>query len=177
MDISATLEPKSDQLDATDLSTSGPRTFTVSGVSKGSAEQPVNVTLAEFPRVWRPGKSMRRVLAKLWGTDASKWTGRRLTLFCDDSVMFGGEPVGGIRISHMSDINGAQKVPLIVTRGRSQMYSVQPLTDPAPAPTVTPEQIAACDDLDTLREWWGNASPELQQVIEARVADVKAVQS
>ena len=54
MDISDTLAPNSDQLDAVDL-IGGPRTFTITKVSKGNAEQPVNVHLAEFPRVWRPG--------------------------------------------------------------------------------------------------------------------------
>ena len=70
MDISDTLAPTSDQLDAVDL-LGGPQTFTVSGVSRGSAEQPVNIDLAEFPRPWRPGKSMRRVLVACWGPDAS----------------------------------------------------------------------------------------------------------
>ena len=62
MDITATLAPKSDQLDAIDL-VGGPRIFTVTDVTAGNPEQPVNVHLAEFDRVWRPGKSMRRVLA------------------------------------------------------------------------------------------------------------------
>jgi hypothetical protein len=61
-DISDTLAPTSDQLDAVDL-LGGPRTFTVAKVTKGNPEQPVQIHLAEFPRVWRPGKSMRRVLA------------------------------------------------------------------------------------------------------------------
>ena len=69
MDITETLAPTSDQLDAVDL-LGGPRTFTIAGVKAGNEEQPVQVTLAEFPRVWRPGKSMRRVLAAAWGTDA-----------------------------------------------------------------------------------------------------------
>lgn len=174
MDISETLAPSSDQLDAVDLSASGPRTFTVQDVSKGSAEQPVNVKLADFPRVWRPSKSMRRILGKLWGTDASTWRGKRLTLFCDDTVMFGGEAVGGIRISHMSDIKGVQTVPLIVTRGRSKGYKVQPLTEPAPNPGPTLEDVKACDDLAVLKAMWQQSGPTLRQAIETRVAEIKA---
>jgi len=174
MNIADTLAPTSDQLDAVDLSASGPRTFTVQDVSKGSPDQPVNVRLAEFDRVWRPGKSMRRVLGKLWGTDASTWRGRRLTLFCDDTVMFGGEAVGGIRISHMSDITGVQTVPLIVTRGRSKGYKVLPLTEAAPTPGPTAQDVAACDDLGALKTMWQQSGPAMRQTIEERVAEIKA---
>jgi hypothetical protein len=131
MDLSETIAPTSDQLDAVDL-LGGPRTFTIEKVSAGNAEQPVNIKLAEFPRVWRPGKSMRRVLVACWGPDASTYVGRRVTLFCDTSVRFGGQEVGGTRISHLSHIEKSQKVALLVTRGKSAMYVVQPLVE-APA--------------------------------------------
>lgn len=133
MDITDTLAPKSDQLDAVDL-LGGPMTFTIERVTKGSSEeQPVQVHLAEFPRVWRPGKSMRRVLAAAWTPHASEWTGRRVTLYCDTTVKFGGIEVGGIRISHLSDIDGPKKVPLLITKGKSAMFMVQPLKDAAPS--------------------------------------------
>ena len=148
MDITSTLVPKSDQLDAVDL-LSGPQTFTIDKVGKNaSPDQPVNVHLVEFPRVWRPGKSMRRVLAACWGADASQWTGRRVTLYCDTRVKFGGEEVGGTRISHLSHIDKAMKVPLIVTRGKSQVYTVQPLVEKlTPKPTTKAKSVA---DLDAI---------------------------
>jgi len=132
-DISETLAPNSDQLDAIDL-VSGPRTFTIGGVSRGNAEQPVQIQLTDFPRVWRPSKSMRRVLAACWGTDASTWAGRRVTLYCDPDVMFGKDKVGGTRISHLSHIDKPKSIPLLVSRGKSQTFRVQPLPDAAPAP-------------------------------------------
>lgn len=141
LDISDTLAPNSDQLDAVDL-LGGPRTFTIEKVSRGNAEQPVNVHLAEFPRVWRPGKSMRRVLASCWGTDASVWVGRRVTLYCDGAVEFGGKAVGGTRISHLSHLDRPRKIPLLVTRGRSATFTVQPLTD-TPAAPVPAEPVDA----------------------------------
>src|SRR5688500_9565227 len=128
MDISDTLAPNSDQLDAIDL-VSGPRTFTVAKVRKGNAEQPVNVHLAELPRVWRPGKSMSRVLAACGGTDAAQWAGRRVTLYCDESVRFGNDVVGGTRISHLSHIDKPKSVPLLVSRGKSATFRVQPLAN------------------------------------------------
>lgn len=137
MDLTDTIQPNSDQLDAVDL-LGGPRTFTITKVSEGNAEQPVNIQLAEFPRVWRPGKSMRRVLVACWGKDASAYVGRRLTLFCDPSVKFGGEAVGGTRISHLSHLDKPKSIPLLVTRGKSAMFKVQPLVEQAPRPAVAP---------------------------------------
>lgn len=176
MDITETLAPKSDQLDAVDL-LGGPRTFTIESVSKGNAEQPVNVKLAEFPRVWRPGKSMRRVLAAAWGRHADEWAGKRLTLFCDPTVKFGGEEVGGTRISHMSHIDGVKKIPLIVARGKSATYTVQPLTEaPAPAADITADEVAACADLASLKALWdrSNKSDAASALIGARKAELEA---
>ena len=138
MDITDTLAPTSDQLDAVDL-VGGPRIFTVERVSKGNPEQPVNVHLAEFDRVWRPGKSMRRVLAAAWGPDASTWTGRKVELYCDPAVMFGGQAVGGTRISRMSHIDKALKVPLLIKRGKSAIFTVQPLPADAATQERTPD--------------------------------------
>ena len=155
MDLTDTLAPTSDQLDAVDL-LGGPRTFTITRVERNNGDQPVNIHLAEFPRVWRPGKSMRRVLAAAWGTDATQYAGRRVTLYCDPNVKFGGETVGGTRISHLSDIPKPLAIPLLVTRGKSATFRVQPLPD------LTP--------VERLRAEWQTADPERRKVIEAEVA-------
>lgn len=174
MDISETLAPASDQLDAIDLATSGPQTFTVVDVSKGNAEQPVQIRLAEFPRVWRPSKGMRRVLAHCWGTDASKWSGRRVRLFCDPDVMFGKDKTGGTRISHLSDIDGPQQVPMLVSRGKASTYTVEPLVeDAAPSAAEWEAKIAASDSIPELRQWWQIATPANRKRIEARVKQLE----
>jgi hypothetical protein len=171
MNIEDTLAPTSDQLDAVDL-LGGPRTFTISDVSRGNAEQPVNVHLAEFPRVWRPGKSMRRVLAACWGPEASEWVGRRVTLYCDEKVTFGNDVVGGTRISHLSHLDKAKKIPLLVKRGKSATFTVQPLTEEAAPPEPTAEEVAACTDVDELKAMWKRSGKERREQIEARVADL-----
>ncbi len=136
MDMSASIAPKSDQLDAIEL-VAGPRTFTIEKVEKNNAEQPWNFHLAEFPRPWRPGKSMLRVMAAAWGLDGNKYAGHRVTLYCDSTVQFGNDTVGGTRISHMSGISKPLKVPLLIKRGKSAIFTVQPLPDAAPtAPTA-----------------------------------------
>lgn len=160
LDITESLTPKSDQLDAVDL-LAGPRTFTIEKVSKGNPDQPFNFHLAEFPRVWRPGKSMRRVIATAWGTKTSAYIGQRVTLYCDGSVKFGGEAVGGTRISHMTGIDKPLKVPLIVTKGKSAVFTVQPLKEapkPAqPARDWTAEANKLTGQTDALRALWIDA--------------------
>lgn len=178
MDITETLAPTSDQLDAVDL-LGGPRIFTVTETSRGNAEQPVNVHLAEFPRVWRPGKSMRRVLAACWGTDSKQWTGRKVELYCDPDVMFGKDKVGGTRISRLSHIDGPKRIPLLVSRGKAASFTVQPLPVDA-APSVDWRAlIDAATTPDECRGIWSQAAEagaltdELKAAITARVDSLK----
>ena len=142
MDMTNTIVPDSSQINAEDLLT-GPRTFTITGVSAGNAEQPVNIALAEVPdRVYRPSKSMRRVLVAAWGADSSAYIGRRMTLYREPTIRFGKDEVGGLRLSHLSDITGPLKIALTVSRGKRDPFVVQPLADTAPTiPTATPEQL------------------------------------
>jgi hypothetical protein len=133
MDMTDTIIPRSDQLNAEDLLT-GPRTFTITEVKKGSAEQPVDIHLAEFPgRPFKPSKTVRRILVSAWGPDAATYAGRRMTLYRDPAVRFGGMDVGGIRVSHLSHIPKALTLVLAVSKGKRAPYVVQPLAD-APAP-------------------------------------------
>jgi hypothetical protein len=171
-DITDTLAPNSDQLDAIDLHHSGPRTFTVERVVVNKSDQPVNVHLVEFPRVWRPSKNMRRVLAECWGVDSASWTGGRITLYADMAVKFGNETPGGTRISHISGIDRALKVPIILTRGKTALYPVQPLVEqPSPA-APTADQIATATR-EQVSEWWG-AHPNLRPQLAARAEELKA---
>jgi len=158
MDMSESIAPKSDQLDAIEL-VAGPRTFTIEKVSKNNAEQPWNFHLAEFPRPWRPGKSMLRVMAAAWGLDGNKYIGHRVTLYCDPTVQFGNDTVGGTRISHMTGIDKPLKVPLLVKRGKSAVFTVQPLKEAPPAPTRDwlAEASQAGGDVDLLRALYGAA--------------------
>jgi hypothetical protein len=142
MDLTDTIAPKSDQLNADDLM-SGPRTFTISEVSAGSSEQPVDVHLVEFPkgRPWRPSKSMRRIMVMAWGPEASAYAGRRLTLYRDPEITFGPEKVGGVRISHMSHIDKRMTVALTVKRGSRKPFVVEPLPDAAPPSPVVSDEV------------------------------------
>ena len=138
MDITATLAPKSDQLNTDDL-IAGPRTITIAKVAAGSTEQPVAVSFdGDGGKPWYPCKSMRRVLVAAWGADASQYVGRRVTLFRDPTVTYGGIQVGGIRISHLSELDGPLSIALTVTRQKRAPYKVLPLPAAAPARAAAP---------------------------------------
>lgn len=180
MDLTETIAPKSDQINAEDLLT-GPRTFTVERVTAGSPEQPVNIHLVELPgRPYRPSKSMRRVLVTAWGKEAETYAGRRLTLYRDPEVTFGRDKVGGIKISHLSHIDQRLSLALTVTRGKRAAHTVDPLPDTPPTPTEpTPDEVAACTNVDQLKEMWRISTPngERRAQIEARVAELNAAEA
>lgn len=175
MDLSQTIAPTSDQLNSDDL-IPGPRTVTIVEVRAGNAEQPVEIHTEEFPgRPFKPSKTVRRVLVAAWGKDSAAYIGRRMTLFRDPTVKWGGEAVGGIRVSHLSHIDKRLSIALTVTRGRRAPHVIEPLTEAAPEPAgPTAQDVAAATQVDTLRSWWKAADPDLKARIEARVAELEA---
>jgi hypothetical protein len=132
MDLTQSIVPRSDQLNADDLMT-GPLTVTITDVRAGNDEQPVNVVTQEFGpgRPFKPSKSMRRVMVAAWGPDSSAYVGRRMTIYRDSTIRFGKDEVGGIRISHMSHLKDGKRltVALTVTRGKRAPFTVQPLIE------------------------------------------------
>lgn len=147
MDLSHTIAPKSDQLNADDL-IAGDMTISVTDIkASDSPDQPVTINYdGDSGRPYKPCKSMRRVLIQAWGPNGKDWIGKSMTLYRDENVKFGGQAVGGIRISHLSHIDKDMNFMLTVTRARRAAYSVKrlvvqqkdpvktPLPDPYPAP-------------------------------------------
>lgn len=126
-DMSVVIQPKSDQVNADDF-IGGPRTFTIEAVHiNPDADQPVQIQLVGEKRVWRPCKSMSRVLVAGWGPDAKTYTGRSVTLYRDPKVKWGGMEVGGIRISHMTHIERDMMIQLTATKGKRAPHVVKPL--------------------------------------------------
>lgn len=176
MDLTKPAAPRSDQLNADDL-ISGPQTLTIDRVVEGSDEQPVAIHLAETPgRPWKPSKGMLRVLIAAWGADTDTWTGtRRVTLFRNPEVRFGGSEVGGIQISAMSHIDKPIHLALTVKRGVKKPYKVEPLREVAKPADPTPAEIAALSDVGALRELWSQVSDEqIKALIVARVNELRA---
>lgn len=162
MDLTQSIEPRSDQINADDLIAS-PATYTIREVIGGKAESPFDFLLVETDRAYRPSKTMRRVIVNAWGPEAANYAGRRLTLYREPSIQFGGARVGGIRISHMSDIDGPLEVMAQVTRGKREKFIVQPLGE-----------LTNADRVASLRAEWKSADPDRRKVIEAEVAALSA---
>ena len=187
MDISDTLTPRSDQLNAEDLLT-GPRVFTVEKVTKGSAEQPVEIHLVGLPgRPFKPSKTVRRLLVAAWGSEASAYAGRRMMLYRDPAVRFGGQDVGGIRVSALSDIKERITLALTVTRGKRAPFVVEPLADEpdgisADDAAEYENQIALVDTLDDLKALYeqlksvelGSHRAALTAAVTARKAEIES---
>lgn len=125
-----TIVPKSDQTNADDLIGGRTMTITITNVSIKMDEQPVTIHFdGDNGKPYKPGKSMRRVLVNVWGPDAKAYIGRKLTLYRDDSVKFGGMDVGGLRISHMSGITEPVTMALTATKAQRRPFTVNPLVE------------------------------------------------
>lgn len=138
MKISA--EPRSDQWNGDDFINGKAKVFTIADVKHGKAEQKYDIVLAEGEgRVWRPPLTVLRILMDAWGDESDEWVGRRVALYRESSVTFGKEKVGGIRISHMSDLPDGKPFEhnSTVTRGRKRNLVIKPLPD-APATAILP---------------------------------------
>ena len=83
-----------------------------------------------------------------WGADGQKYVGRSMTLYRDDKVTFGGIAVGGIRISHVSDITSPVTMALTATKQIRKPYTVHPMVA-APSPYL-PDWIADIESVTTL---------------------------
>lgn len=123
-----TATPKSDQLNADDLINTT-KIIRITGVKRGtSKEQPISIEYENMQgRPFKPCKSMRRVLIAAYGEDGREWVGKSIKLYTDDNVKFGGVKVGGIRISHLSDIDKTMSIMLSVSKGRREPVTVSKL--------------------------------------------------
>jgi hypothetical protein len=148
--MSPVIIPKSDQINADDL-ISGPITITIRAVHiKAGTEQPVSIDFGDDKKVYRPCKSMSRVIVAAWGADSSKYKGRSLTLYRDPKVKWGGMEVGGIRISHMSDLQADMTLALTETRANRKPFTVRQLAANTKAAAPTPTATNPSDYADEL---------------------------
>ena len=193
VDMSQTITPKSDQLNADDL-LAGPRTIVITRVvGCPSPEQPVAVHFdGDDSKPWKAGKSRRGVMVAVWGADASQDAGRSLRLYRDPSVLWGGMEVGGIRISHMSHMERDTTMALTATKKARKPYTVKVLAAPQDAASAPDKatgvardlvaRIKSCHDIEALkgitsddtvikqRDWLKSKRPELAKDVDEAVA-------
>lgn len=175
LDITDTLAPKSDQINADDF-IGRHAVVTVAGVEKVAGEQPLAVHLHEYPgRPMKPGKTVRRILAAAWGTDATQWAGRRMEVYTDPDIPFGRQKVGGVRISRMSHLDKPLTLALTASKGKKQTHRIEPLPDATPSHEIQPDWqaliVEAGDDVEKLRAMWSDA--QARGASEAILNDIK----
>lgn len=135
-----TVAPKSDQLNADDLIGTS-LTIKVTAVKHCGGDQPIAIHFeGDNGKPYKPCKSMRRVLIHAWGDEGLNYVGKSMSLYQDPEVKFGGIKVGGIRISHLSDIDRVMDIALTATRGKRTPYQVKPLKT---EPSTYPEDLFA----------------------------------
>lgn len=184
-DMSAVIEPKSDQINADDFM-AGPQTFTIERVDiKAGTEQPVSIVLRDEKRVWRPCKTASRCLVAVWGPDAKAYTGKSVTLYRDPTVKWGGLEVGGIRISHMSDISQPVTLMLTASKANRRPAIIKPLAQPSQTRQEPQVDLAAWSDqimerlpsyatTASLKADWKAHFTDLKQSMPERFAQVSA---
>jgi len=134
MDISNAIIAKSDRMNAVDLV--GDITVTILDTLEGPKEDPVHIITDKYgpSRPFKPSATVLRDIAQAWGLDSQAWTGRRLTLFNDPTVLWAGKEVGGIRIRAMSNIPKAFEAKHAISRTKFEKVIIQPLAAPVQDP-------------------------------------------
>lgn len=173
-DLSKTIIAKSDQLNSDDL-IGRSITIKVTKVSLLDDAQPIGINYeGDEGKPYKPCKSMRRVLVSVWGSDGAKFVGRRMTLYRDPEVQFGGAKVGGIRISHLSDIKEPMTISLMASKKGKKPFTVQPL--PAAGVSLS-QQFKQQAELgsEAMKKFWSTCTPEQQRELAAVKEDYKKI--
>src|SRR5690625_353946 len=173
--------PRSDQPNADDL-VGTTKTITVTGVRVVMGEQPVTINYeGDNGKPYKPAKTMARVLMFAWGDDETQWVGKSMTLYCDPEVTFGRDKVGGIRISHLSDIPSDMEVSITKTRGRRVPYRVRRLVVRSPEAVGQAEQYrqtlrdaVLTGDMAQLVSAWGAVPKNFQAQLVGEKDQCKA---
>lgn len=130
LDVTKMCAAKSDQINAIDL-ISGPRIAKITDVKIFSeTDQPIHVVLdGDSKRPWKCSKTSVRVLAALYSNDASKWIGKHIEIYCDETVLWGGQPVGGVRQSKAEGIASPKRLSLTKSRTKKETVVINPLSE------------------------------------------------
>lgn len=159
--LSDTIKPKSDQLNADDLLT-GPTTVTITSVARAAKDQPLTIGISgDRPLMpFKPCLTMRRAMILTWGQNGLSWIGQSMTLFCDPTVTWGSSAVGGVRISHVTGIDQPKTMMLTAKRGKRAQCTLQPLV---------------IDHSAVMAQWQGAATQEERDALWPTFTEIQRV--
>lgn len=179
-DMNSVIIPKSDQLNADSLLGGQTLTIKITKVSKVSGEQPIVINYEnDGGKPWKPCKSMCRVLVYNWGGDGNAYVGKQLTLYADPTVKWGGLEVGGIRVSHMSDIPHERVMALTTSKSNRKPFTVKPLVVAEPQIDHALEIMkrnardTAANGTTVLQAWWATLPKESQAKLKPFMDEYK----
>jgi len=134
MNIREFVKIKSDRLNYEDF-IMGPQDFTIDRLGKKMDQGQPRLLMffagREDTPYW-PSKGMVKCLSSPegWGeSEFSEWVGRKVRLFGEPTVVYAGKEIGGIQISHISDIPAAYSTKITLRRGMRIDYMIEPLTE------------------------------------------------
>lgn len=171
-DLARATQAKSNQINAADL-LGGPLTCTILDVSRGDADQPVNIKVDAHPQPWKPSKTSLRVLCACWGNDPQQWIGRVAVLICDETVTWAGQAVGGIRTSHLSHIDGTKTIMVNATRGKKKAEIVEPYRMAEQATATVELDYYPEDSFETNLPAWIKLIDEGKKTAEQIIANIE----
>jgi len=174
-ELKKAIEPKSDQINGDDL-IAGPVTIAITAVKVSPGEQPVVISYdGDKGKPYKPSKGMTRVMVLLWGDDEREWPGKRLTLYRNPEVKWGGVKVGGIQISHASGIRNDVQIAVTMSKGKKELMTIKKLADAAPAGKPAPaDGIDAAPYLASLTECAHRGMADLKQAWGDLPAEIRA---
>ena len=171
-DMTKAAEPKSDQQNAEDYLGGVTKTIKITKVTIKSGDQPVTINFeGDNGKPYKPCKTMCKVMVSIWGADANKYIGKSMTLYGDPTVTWGGMAVGGIRISHMSDMGAPKTMALAANRASKKLITVNPLVVTADKPKNEPPTASKelCESAYKMLEEIRNATGEDPDAVIAEI--------
>lgn len=183
LDISDTTQAKSAQLTSDDL-LGGPKTIKITKVSRVEESKSLIINYdGENGKPFFPCKTVRRIMQHIWTKNAATWIGKEMTLFRDPDVIWAGQQVGGVRVSHMSHMDSPVTISLTMNSKSKKPFTVKPLakSKAAPAPveptavSVNPLEIEgekfAAQGISAYKNWLAGLSAEQKAAIKHLHAD------
>lgn len=193
LDVTKMCAAKSDQINAIDL-ISGPRIAKITDVKIFTeTDQPIHVVLdGDTKRPWKCSKTSVRTLAALYSNDASKWIGKHIEIYCDETVLWGGQPVGGIRQSKAEGLTSPKRLMLTKSRTKKETVVINPLSADEIAehyekknedeePKLDEGEVrsdardAARQGKESFKAWWKDATSEQRQIANGIIDELKAL--